>query len=161
MVHEATYGGSDRLIATASADQSARLWSAANGELLAAPFRHSGPVFFSRLTRDGLRLLTAGEDGKVQRWDLAVSDWPLADLRRYSEVLSCQSLQPDGRLQTLGAQEVAARMDALRAARPRDFEVWPDELERWHRREKIDSQRAGNPFAAGFHASRTSLPDFD
>lgn len=161
MVYGATYGGADRLIATASADQSARLWSAASGELLAAPFRHSGQVFVSRLTRDGRRLLTSGEDGKVQVWDLAVSDWPVADLKLYAEVLSCQSLQPDGRLKTLGAQEIAARMRELRAIRPRDFELTPDQMQRWHRREKVDSQRAENAFAMEFHAHRTRLPDFD
>ncbi len=161
ILNGASYDGAGRLIATSSNDRTARLWSAETGELLAAPFQHAGFVFSAQLTRDGRRLLTSSADGRAQIWDLALTDWPLADLKRYAEALSAQSLKPDGQLKTLSAAEIAERMAKLRADRPRDFEVRPDQLQRWHRREKIDSQRARNNFATEFHASRTTLPDFD
>ncbi|MCX6921965.1 MAG: WD40 repeat domain-containing protein, partial [Verrucomicrobia bacterium] len=150
-----------RLIATSSVDQTVRLWSAETGELLAAPFLHSGQTMNAELTKDGKKLLTSSTEGRAQIWDLASTDWPLQDLKRYAEALSAQSLKPDGQLKALSAAEIAARLGELRAARPHDFEISPDQLQRWHRREKIDSQRAGNDFAARFHTRRTTLPDFD
>jgi WD40 repeat protein len=156
-----SYDGTGRLIATSSVDQTVRLWSAETGELLAAPFRHAATTHSAELTKDGKNLLTSSIEGRAQLWDLVMTDWTVNDLKRYAEALSAQSLKPDGQLKTLSAKEIAARISELRTARPRDFEVSPGQLQSWHRREKIDSQRAGNNFAAAFHARRTTLPDFD
>jgi len=156
-----SYDGTGRLIATSSVDQTVRLWSAETGELLAAPFRHAATTHSAELTKDGKNLLTSSIEGRAQLWDLVMTDWTVNELKRYAEALSAQSLKPDGQLKTLSAKEIAARISELRTARPRDFEVSPGQLQSWHRREKIDSQRAGNNFAAAFHARRTTLPDFD
>jgi WD40 repeat protein len=156
-----TYDGSGQLIATSSIDQTVRLWSAETGELLAAPFRHADACHSAELTKDGRRLLTSSTEGRVQVWELTSTDWPVNELKRYAEVLSTQRLNADGRPATISVAEMVSRVAELRRARPHDFEISADQLQRWHRREKIDSQRAGNDFAARFHARHTTLPDSD
>lgn len=160
-INGASYDGTGRLIATSSLDQTVRLWSAETGELLAAPFRHANSTSSCDLTKNGSRLITSSSEGRAQIWDLVTTDWPVDDLKRYAEALSAQSLKPDGQIKALSAAEIATRLAELRAARPPDFKVSSDQLERWHQRERIDSKRAGNNFSARFHARHTTLPDFD
>ncbi|KAB2675104.1 MAG: protein kinase [Verrucomicrobia bacterium] len=155
------YDGTGRLIATSSNDRTVRLWSAETGELLASPFLFADMTHQLELSKDGRKLITSSAEGRAQIWDLAVTDWPVTDLKRYAEALSGQSLTPDGQLKTLAAEEIAIRITELHTSRSRDFEITTDQLQQWHRRERIDSRRAHNDFAARFHAARTSLPDFE
>jgi WD40 repeat protein len=57
-------------VLTTSADNSAKLWDAASGELVAS-FPHQGEVFQAEFSSDGARVLTAGEDKTAKLWDAA------------------------------------------------------------------------------------------
>ena len=104
-------------------------------------------------------VLTAWQQGDKAAavTNFMATDWNAHPLFASGSILSLREDQ----LKALSAAEIAARLGELRAARPHDFEISPDQLQRWHRREKIDSQRAGNDFAARFHTRQTTLPDFD
>jgi hypothetical protein len=59
------------LFATASEDQTARVWDASGLRLLATLDSHAGPVAMVKFDPAGDRLLTVGFDGTARIWNLA------------------------------------------------------------------------------------------
>jgi WD40 repeat protein len=55
---------------TAGTDDSAKLWDAATGKLIAS-FAHKGAVFYAAFSPDGARILTASWDKTAKLWDVA------------------------------------------------------------------------------------------
>jgi len=58
-----------RRLATASIDQTARLWDIANGSQLSPPIRHGHTIRAIAFSPDGGLLAVACDDGNVMRWD--------------------------------------------------------------------------------------------
>ncbi|MCA9155555.1 MAG: hypothetical protein KDA38_12240, partial [Planctomycetales bacterium] len=59
---------SGEIIATALADNSIKLWNAADGQPLATLVGHEGPIHEVRFSHDGQRLYSASEDRSVRVW---------------------------------------------------------------------------------------------
>ena len=57
-------------ILTASWDETAKLWDAASGKLIAS-FAHQGIVYYAAFSPDGARILTASADKTAKLWDAA------------------------------------------------------------------------------------------
>jgi eukaryotic-like serine/threonine-protein kinase len=68
-IHAVAFSPDGRVLATASADQTARLWDLAKGGPLTAPIRHEEKVRAIAFNLNGSVLATATEDGLVHRWD--------------------------------------------------------------------------------------------
>ena len=64
------------LIATASDDGTARLWSAKSGDQLAVLRGHGGGVVRVAFTADDKRLVTSGEDGTLRVWRVSENEFP-------------------------------------------------------------------------------------
>ena len=56
---------------TASWDQTARVWDAASGKLIARLDGHAGPVYSAAFSPDATRVVTASEDKTARVWDAA------------------------------------------------------------------------------------------
>lgn len=66
-------------VATASADSTARIWDASNGQPLTPPLRHAGPVISIHFSADGLRVVTQSPIERAARiWD-AIKAQPLTE----------------------------------------------------------------------------------
>lgn len=70
-ITQVTFSSDGRLLLTASADGTARLWNPINGEPLSAPMRHPGAVYHAGFSPDNQIIATAGQDGSARLWDVA------------------------------------------------------------------------------------------
>ena len=72
MAFAAAFSPDGARILTASTDQTAKLWDAASGKLIASfePIR-MGQLFHAAFSPDGARILTASADNTAKLWDAA------------------------------------------------------------------------------------------
>jgi WD40 repeat protein len=92
-------------IAAGGADKQLRTWNVtvSGGKLVKSAFAHNGAILAVAYSRDGLSIVTAGEDNAVKRWDSStlvekkvypkLPDWPQGI-----------ALSPDGKLLAVGCQ---------------------------------------------------------
>ena len=106
-VHRASWSPDGRLIATASADRSVRIWDQDTGNLLAV-LAHPTPVQAVGFAPDAGAVITASDDGMARMWELPHSAASGADLAR---LLRCRvPYQVEG-------ERVVPRPRELRACR--------------------------------------------
>jgi hypothetical protein len=99
-------------VATASLDETARLWDAVSGKELAVLREHDTSIAAVAFDRDGGRVATANYDGTARLWD-AASGQPLAVLRGHDMCVVAVSFSPDGgRVATASDDETARLWDA-------------------------------------------------
>jgi WD40 repeat protein len=79
----ATFSPDGKQILTAAADNTARLWSAHDGALVAALEGHKGEVLKALFSPDGTRIVTGSSDGTARLWDTATGS--LIDVLRAHE----------------------------------------------------------------------------
>ena len=97
-------------ILTASADNTAKLWDAASGKLIAS-FDHQDEVFQAAFSPDGARILTASADKTAKLWD-AASGKLIASFDHQASVYHA-AFSPDGaRILTASADNTAKLWDA-------------------------------------------------
>jgi len=73
------FSADSRLVATASADHTARVWDAATGEPVTPPLKHGAAVNRAFFGPDDRWLLTAGADGGTRLWKLAKANRAVED----------------------------------------------------------------------------------
>lgn len=72
-VHQVTYSEDGKLIATASADKTARIWDAGTGDRLLR-INHEKEAYCAAFSPDGAKLAVAGEAGKITIYDTKSGD---------------------------------------------------------------------------------------
>jgi WD40 repeat protein/tetratricopeptide (TPR) repeat protein len=144
-----------RLLATASLDGTARVWDVATGEPLTPPLRHNFPgKVHAAFAGGGRRLVVTGDAERALIWDLRPEAADPADLVVLAEVLTAERLRG---LVGTGIKEKETWLRAyrqLKAGQPARFAVSRHEVLTWHRRQAEDAARAGDWFAATWHARR-------
>jgi WD40 repeat protein len=104
VVYGVAFSADGKTLATASADQTARLWDTATGKPVGPPMRHAGRLHGVAFAADGKSVLTACEDGTVQRWQIPA---PVpGDVDRvvlWSQVITALELDSNGGLRALEA----------------------------------------------------------
>jgi WD40 repeat protein len=99
-VLKAVFSADGNLVATASRDQTARLWDATSGELLHLPVRTKDQVTVVTFNPGGSSLLIASSDASVQVLDVPPHEAPpawVADLAEFAatQINYNQDQQPD------------------------------------------------------------------
>jgi WD40 repeat protein len=86
-------------LATASEDQTVRVWDPRGGRELCPPLSgHSDVVHAVAFNADGNLLVSAGGDGVLQLWDVDHPDAPLRTLQGHAQAIWGVAFSPDGRL---------------------------------------------------------------
>ena len=110
-VNGVAYSPDGKRLATASYDQTAKVWDAESGKELLTLRGHSGPVLGVAYSPDGKRLATASEDNTAKVWD-AESGRELLTLHGHSGYVSGVAYSPDGKRLATSGDKTAKGWDA-------------------------------------------------
>lgn len=115
-------------LATASSDDSARIWDVATGRAIGLPMLHVGDLSAVDWSPDGTRIVTASFDRTVRIWDAATGE-PLAPPLRHASLVATVRFAAGGtRIVTLAAGKVHVWELPLD---DRTAEVWSTIAERY------------------------------
>ena len=98
-----------RLLATASADRTARLWDPAAGNCLRTLTGHTSVVWAVAFSPDGRLLATASADRTARLWDPAAGNC-LRTLTGHTSAVWAVAFSPDGRLLATASYDGTARL---------------------------------------------------
>lgn len=104
-------------LATASADQTARLWDAATGAQLLELKSHGRGLMCLAFSPDGQRLATGGQLGAVNVWDVR-SGTALLDFAGHSDDVYSIAYSPDGQRLATGSSDTTVRVWDAHTGRP-------------------------------------------
>jgi eukaryotic-like serine/threonine-protein kinase len=108
-VRSVAFSPDGQRLATASDDQTARVWDAATGREILSLRGHQGGVSSVAFSPDGRRLLSGSYDQAVRVWDLATGRDPLT-LKGHSGWVSSVAFSPDGQRLASGSHDQTARV---------------------------------------------------
>jgi WD40 repeat protein len=108
-VYVAAFSPDGKLIVTASTDNTARIWDAATGQLLATLAGHTGPVNDAAFSIDGRLIVTASDDNTARVWDAATGRM-LATLSGPGVEVRKAAFSPDGKRIVTASADHAARV---------------------------------------------------
>lgn len=97
------------VLASASIDQTIRLWDAATGRLRSVLRGHTGAVRGLEFSPDGRRLVTAATDQVPRLWDVATGE-PVATLGGHSDAATAVAYSGDGRYIATGSADRTVRL---------------------------------------------------
>jgi len=113
VVNDAVFSRDGARILTASRDNTAKLWDAVSGKLIAS-FSHQDGVIHAAFSPDGGRILTASADHTAKMWD-ATSGKLIASLAHQDLVRDAVFSPDGGRIVTASADNTAKLWDAASA----------------------------------------------
>ncbi|MEU6121851.1 NB-ARC domain-containing protein [Streptomyces sp. NPDC047123] len=117
------------MVASGGEDGVIRLWDINTGQLLRAHQAHTGWVFATELSPDGLVLASAGDDGAIRLWRTDTGD-PIGVLPGHNRRIRSLAFAPSGPTLLSGAEDGAVhvwdvdRLALLRSMRTVGTPVW-------------------------------------
>jgi len=98
-----------RTVATASEDQTVRLWDVATHRVLATLTGHTDTVYGIAFSPDGHTLATGSDDDTTRLWDVSTHQ-PLATLTGHTDTVYGVTFSPDGRMLATASADGTARL---------------------------------------------------
>ncbi|MFF5075741.1 CHAT domain-containing protein [Actinoplanes sp. NPDC000266] len=100
-----------RLLASASAHNTVRLWNPDTGQLAGAPLGgHTSWVIAVAFSPDGRLLASAGEDNTVRLWSLDIGELAHAPLSGHTNWVTAVAFSPNGRLLASASVDKTVRL---------------------------------------------------
>jgi len=109
VVRSATFTPDGRRVVTASDDNTARVWDAENGELLAILEGHTEPVLSAALSPNGRQLVTSSADHTARLWNVETGKQS-AILQEHSDIVRSAAFSPDGGRVVTASDDRTARV---------------------------------------------------
>jgi WD40 repeat protein len=116
-VTDAAFSPDGSIVFTGSVDNTARLWDAHSGMLIATLVGHQDRVTAVALSPDGSTVLTGSEDKTARLWD-AHSGMPIATLGDQQDGVTDVAFSADGRTVLTGSSNGTARLWDAHSAKP-------------------------------------------
>jgi len=107
-VYDVALSPDGKVLATASFDKSAKLWSVEKGSEIATLAGHSGKVLSVAFSPDGHRLLTGSEDKTVKLWDVPTDS--ASTLAIHGAPVESLLVSSDGKIIVTAAGDKTARV---------------------------------------------------
>lgn len=95
LVNHVTFSPSSHMVASASFDNSIKVWDGRTGKFLMSLRGHVGPVYRCAWSSDSRMLITASKDSTLKIWDLKTAKIKL-DLPGHTEDVYCVDWSPGG-----------------------------------------------------------------
>lgn len=108
-VWDATISPDGRSLASASFDETVRVWDIATGRSRKTLLGHSARVYSAAFDLTGTRLVTASADRTAIVWDVTTGE-PLHILRGHNDNVRCAAFSPDGRWIASGSWDGTLRL---------------------------------------------------
>ena len=108
-VNDVTYSPDGLRVATASVDQTARIWDAHTDQEVLQLAGHSATVTGVAFSPDGARLATSSQDGTARVWDATTGDL-LFTLTGHNGAVHDVKFSPDGTLLATAGQDQTAKL---------------------------------------------------
>jgi hypothetical protein len=148
VVHVAILG--DRVV-TSSLDHTARLWDLRTGELLAPPLHHAAGVLGAALSPDGLRLVTACEDGAAHVWDFSKDPPDRTGSATLLGLLTGHRLEETGGLVPMDLGQIQQAWNSVQKNLPDQVRPNPKLASVWRRGEMLQAWNAADWYASQVH----------
>jgi eukaryotic-like serine/threonine-protein kinase len=108
-VSSVSFSGDGRLLASASADRTVRIWDVATSRCVSRLIGHTDAVFSAEFHPDGKRLASAGRDRSIWLWDLATGQ-QVARLEGHTNYVFSLAFSPDGTSLASGSGDGTVRI---------------------------------------------------
>jgi len=118
IITSAVFSPDGRIVATASADQTALLVDVASGKMLCPPLRHEGWVHAVAFNPQGTRILTGCDDMAARLWDVPTGRY-LDRSFRHEQAVVAVAFSPDGTLALTGSADGTAKLWDLASGQER------------------------------------------
>jgi len=148
-------------IATGCRDKTARVWDARYGAPITPPLRHAYHVFDAVFVANGKGLVTEERRGIHRYWDLTPDPRPVAELKRWSQLLARYEVDTFGVAMPLELQELRDLWIQLTAERSGPDLPSSTSIREWHERQMADRRTEGNRGGERFHLQHLLEEDPD
>ncbi|MBN9389366.1 MAG: hypothetical protein J0I20_15160 [Chloroflexi bacterium] len=108
-INQVAFSADGKLLATANADYTVRLWNAVTGKATKVLWGHSGSVYSLSFSADGKLLATAGADRTVILWDVATGK-QLFRMTGHTGEINSVAFSPGGQLLATGSNDNSVRL---------------------------------------------------
>jgi WD40 repeat protein len=112
-VTDAQFSPDGKRVATASLDDTARVWDAETGKPVTPPLKHGSDVFCVAFDADGRRVITGGDDNNARIWDTATGEL-IGPPLPHSGNVNRAIFRPDGRAAITASDDGTACLWLLR-----------------------------------------------
>jgi WD40 repeat protein len=109
LIYSVAFSQDGKLLATASFDNTIKLWEFAAGKEVRTLAGHTGPVYSVAFSPDGATLASSSHDQTIRLWNVADGK-SLREIKGHTGIVDCVAYRPDGKMLASGSADKTVRL---------------------------------------------------